>query len=210
MPKGFALILSAPSGTGKTTTCRVLREKLPDLKISVSHTTREIRKGEKEGLDYTFISQQEFEEKIKNKDFLEWAQVHNFYYGTSIQGIDKSLESGHDTLLELDVQGVESLRAMDYQGIYILILPPSIKEMEARLNKRGTDSEDRIRQRVETGKEEIKKYKMYDYVITNHVVEDTVNAILSILQAEKVRSPHYRPASPDIEALLKDGVDLDV
>lgn len=207
MPKGFALILSAPSGTGKTTTCRILREKLPDLKIAVSHTTREIRKGEKEGLDYTFISQQEFEEKIKNKDFLEWAQVHNFYYGTSFQAANSSLQSGHDTLLELDVQGVESLRAMNYQGIFILILPPSIKEMQARLTKRGTDAEDRILQRVETGKKEIKKYKMYDYVITNYVVEDTVNAILSILQAEKVRASQYQPTSPDIEALLKDGVD---
>ena len=207
MPKGFALILSAPSGTGKTTTCRVLREKLPDLKISVSHTTRVIRKGEKEGLDYTFISQQEFEEKIKSKDFLEWAQVHNFYYGTSFQAADTSLENGHDTLLELDVQGVESLRAMDYEGIYILILPPSIEEMQARLAKRGTDSEDSIRQRVETGKKEIKKYKIYDYVITNYVVEDTVSAILSILQAEKVRVTHYQPTSPGIEALLKDGVD---
>jgi guanylate kinase len=207
MPKGFALILSAPSGTGKTTTCRVLREKLPDLKILVSHTTRVIRKGEKEGLDYTFISQQEFEEKIKSKDFLEWAQVHNFYYGTSFQAADTSLENGHDTLLELDVQGVESLRAMDYEGIYILILPPSVEEMQARLTKRGTDSEDSIRQRVETGKKEIKKYKIYDYVITNYVVEDTVSAILSILQAEKFRATHYQPTSPGIEALLKDGVD---
>lgn len=207
MPKGFSLILSAPSGTGKTTTCRVLREKLPDLKISVSHTTRKIRKGEKEGLDYTFISQQEFEEKIKSKDFLEWAQVHNFYYGTSFQAADTSLENGHDTLLELDVQGVESLRAMDYEGIYILILPPSVEEMQARLTKRGTESEDRIQQRVETGKKEIKKYKIYDYVITNYVVEDTVNAILSILQAEKVRATYYQPTSPDIELLLKDGVD---
>jgi len=207
MPKGFALILSAPSGTGKTTTCRLLREKLPDLKIAVSHTTRIIREGEKEGLDYFFISPQEFEDKIKNKDFLEWAKVHNFYYGTSFQATDAYIDSGLDTLLELDVQGVEALRAMDYQGIYILILPPSIKEMESRLNKRGTDSAERIRQRVETGKGEIKKYKMYDYVITNHVVEDTVNAILAILQAEKVKASHYRPTSPDIEALLKDGVD---
>ena len=207
MPKGFALILSAPSGTGKTTTCRVLREKLPDLKISVSHTTREIRKGEKEGLDYTFISQQEFDEKIKSKDFLEWAQVHNFYYGTSFQAAENSLKNGHDTLLELDVQGVESLRAMDYEGIYILILPPSVEEMQARLTKRGTDSEDCIRQRVETGKKEIKEYKIYDYIITNYVVEDTVNAILSILQAEKVRATRYQPTSPDIEVLLKEGVD---
>ncbi|HIE79725.1 MAG TPA: guanylate kinase [Nitrospinaceae bacterium] len=160
MAKGFAIILSAPSGTGKTTTCNLLREKLPDLKFAVSHTTRTIRNGEKEGVDYIFISQKEFEDKIKNNDFLEWACVHDFHYGTSLQSVDTILKSGCDTLLELDVQGVEALRKMQYQGIYILILPPSIKEMAARLRKRGTDSEEHIQQRIETGKKEIKKYLM--------------------------------------------------
>lgn len=207
MPKGFALILSAPSGTGKTATCKILRERLPDLKIAVSHTTREIRKGEKDGVDYIFISKEEFEGKIKNNDFLEWAEVHNCYYGTSFQSAEIPLKNGHDTLLELDVQGVENLRKMEYQGVYLIIFPPSIQELEARLNKRGTDSEERIHLRLETGKKEIKKYKMYDYVITNHVVEDTVNAILAIMQAEKLRVSHYCPTSPDIEALLKDGTD---
>ncbi len=207
MGEGFAIILSAPSGTGKTTTCKLLREKLPDLKISVSHTTRAIRNGEKDGVDYIFISQKEFEDKIKNNDFLEWARVHNFYYGTSLQFIDKTLKNGCNTLLELDVQGVETLREMQYSGIYILILPPSIEEMKARLTKRGTDSEESILQRIETGKKEIKKYKMYDYVITNHEVENTVNAILSILQAERVRVFRYSPPSSDIEELLKDGAD---
>ena len=207
MPEGIALILSAPSGTGKTTICKILREKLPDLKIAVSHTTRPIRTGEKDGEDYYFISDKEFEEKIKNNDFLEWAKVHNCYYGTSFKSAEGHLKHGYDALIELDVQGVESLRKMDYQGVYLLIFPPSIAELEARLNKRGTDSKDRIRLRLETGKNEVKKYKMYDYVITNHVVEDSVNTILSILQAEKVRASLYQPTSPDIEALLKDGVD---
>ncbi len=207
MGKGFAIILSAPSGTGKTTTCNRLREKLPDLKFAVSHTTRTIRNGEKEGVDYIFISQKEFEDKIRNKDFLEWARVHDFYYGTSLQPADALLKNGCDTLLELDVQGVETLREMQYQGIYILLLPPSIEEMKARLIKRGTNSEESILRRIETGKREIKKYKMYDYVITNHEVENTVDTILSILQAEKVKVSHYSPPSPDIEELLKDGVD---
>lgn len=207
MPEGVALILSAPSGTGKTTACKILREKLPDLKIAVSHTTRDIRKGEKDGVDYYFISQKEFEDKIKNNEFLEWAKVHNCYYGTSLKSADELLEHGYDALMELDVQGVETLRKMNYQGIYLLIFPPSIEELEARLKKRGTDSEERIRLRLETGKNEIKKYKMYDYVITNHVVEDTVNDILAILRAEKVKVAHYRPTAPDIEALLNDGTD---
>ena len=207
MSEGFVIILSAPSGTGKTTTCKLLRKKLPDLKIAVSHTTRAIRNGEKDGVDYIFISQNEFEDKIKNNNFLEWARVHNFYYGTSLQSVDETLKNGHNILLEMDVQGVETLLKMKYQGIYILILPPSIKEMEARLNKRGTDSEESIQQRIETGKKEIKKYKMYDYVITNHEVEDTVNAVISILLAERVRVSQYSPTSPDIKELFKDGVD---
>jgi guanylate kinase len=207
MLEGFALILSAPSGTGKTTICKLLREKLPNLRFAISHTTRLPRDGEKDGVDYTFISTKEFEDKIKSNDFLEWAKVHNSYYGTSFQSIDEPKKSGHDALLELDVQGVESLRKMKYPGIFILILPPSIAELEARLRKRGTNSEESILQRIETGKAEIKKYKMYDYAITNHVVEDTVSSILTILHAEKVKSSRYSPTSADIEALMLDGTD---
>jgi len=207
MREGFALILSAPSGTGKTTTCKVLLERLPNLKIAVSHTTRSIREGEKDGTDYLFTSTEKFEEKIKNNDFLEWAKVHTSYYGTSLKSIETPKKKGNDILIELDVQGVESLRKMKYEGIYILILPLSITEMEARLRKRGTNSEESIKQRIETGKQEIKQYKMYDYVITNDVIEDTVNSILSILYAEKVKSAYYRPSSPDIEALFNDEVD---
>ena len=197
MGEGLAIILSAPSGTGKTTICKVLRKKLPDLKFAVSHTTRPIRKGEKDGVDYTFISNEEF----------EWAKVHNCYYGTSLQSAETPLKKGYDTLLELDIQGVKTLRDMKYQGVYILIFPPSVKELEARLKKRGTDSKENIHRRIETGKKEIKKYKMYDYVITNNEVEDTVTTFLSILQAEKSRVSLYKPTSPDIEELLKDGVD---
>ncbi len=207
MLEGFALILSAPSGTGKTTICKLLREKLPNLRFAISHTTRLIRDGEKDNVDYIFISTKEFEDKIKSQDFLEWAQVHNSYYGTSFQSIDEPKKNGHDALLELDVQGVESLRKMKYPGIFILILPPSIAELEARLRKRGTNSEESILQRIETGKAEIKKYKMYDYAITNHVVEDTVSSILTILHAEKVKSSRYSPTSADIEALMLDGTD---
>ena len=207
MPKGLALILSAPSGTGKTTLCKLLCEKLPGLKFVVSHTTREIRDEEKDGEDYIFIPKKEFEDKIKDNNFLEWAQVHDSYYGTSLRSAGSALENGGDMLFELDVQGVESLRKIEYQGIYILTLPPSIAEMRARLNKRGTDSEERILQRIETGKKEIKKYQMYDYIITNHVAKDTVDTIISILRAEKARTTHYRPTSPDIEALLKNEVD---
>jgi len=207
MPKGFAIIISAPSGTGKTTICNSLRESIPDLKFTISHTTRKIREGEVDGVDYIFISKNEFKNKIKNNDFLEWAQVHDNYYGTSLESADTTINKGYDTLLEIDIQGVKSLRKMNYQGTYIIIFPPSIKELEVRLRKRGSDSEEKILQRVETGKKEIKKYKMYDYIVTNHVVEDTVNNLISIMQAEKLKVQHYLPNSPDIKLLLKDEVD---
>jgi guanylate kinase len=207
MPNGFAIIVSAPSGTGKTTICNLLREKLFDLKFAISNTTRKIRKGESDGIDYIFTSKKEFEYKIKNNDFLEWAEVHGNYYGTSLKSASTPIKKGFDTLLELDTQGVQTLRKMKYQGIYILILPPSMEELEVRLRNRGTDSEERIIQRIETGKKEVKKYKMYDYIITNHVVEDTVTTLISILQAEKVKMPNYIPTSPDIEVLFKNEVD---
>jgi len=207
MPKGFAIIISAPSGTGKTTICNSLRESIPDLKFTISHTTRKIREGEVDGVDYIFISKNEFKNKIKNNDFLEWAQVHDNYYGTSLESANTTINKGYDTLLEIDIQGVKSLRKMNYQGTYIIIFPPSIKELEVRLRKRGSDSEEKILQRVETGKKEIKKYKMYDYIVTNHVVEDTVNNLISIMQAEKFKVQHYLPNSPDIKLLLKDEVD---
>ena len=199
---GLPIIISAPSGTGKTTTCKLLKQKLPNLKIATSHTTRKIRKGECQGVDYFFISKEEFESKKNNNDFLEWAKVHTEYYGTSFESIDKHRQNGFDILLELDIQGVNSLRNMDFEGIYIMILPPSIEEMTKRLKKRGTETEDDIERRLKTGKEEIKVYKKHDYVITNFEVEETVESILSIIRAEKSRVTRYIPTSEDIKELL--------
>jgi guanylate kinase len=199
---GLPIIISAPSGTGKTTTCKLLKQKLPNLKIATSHTTRKIRKGERQGVDYFFVSKEEFESKKNNNDFLEWAKVHTDYYGTSFESLDKHRQNGFDILLELDIQGVNSLRNMDFEGIYIMILPPSIEEMTKRLKKRGTETEDDIERRLKTGKEEIKVYKKHDYVITNFEVEETVESILSIIQAEKSRVARYIPTSDDIKELL--------
>lgn len=200
--KGLAIIISAPSGTGKTTTCKRLTQKMPDLKIATSHTTRKIRDGESDKIDYFFISKKEFESKRDNNDFLEWAQVHTEFYGTSFESIEKPQQEGFDTLLELDVQGVDSLRNMKFKGVYILILPPSIEEMSKRLRKRGTETEESIERRINTGKEEIKSYQKYDYVITNFDVEETVESIITIVHAEKSRVSRYIPTSNDIKELL--------
>ena len=199
---GLTIIISAPSGTGKTTTCKRLKERFPTLKIAISHTTRKIRDGEVEGVDYYYISKKEFEAKREKSQFLEWAQVHREYYGTSFETIEKHRQKGFDILLELDIQGVNSLRKMDFEGVYILLLPPSIEEMAKRLRKRGTETEESIERRIKTGKEEIKNYKKYDYIITNFEVEETVDSILAIVRAEKSSVIRYVPTSEDIKEIM--------
>ena len=133
---------------------------------------------------------------------MEWAKVHTDYYGTCLESIKKTQEKGGDILLELDVQGVDALRKMDFKGIFILILPPSIKEMTKRLKNRGTDTEESIERRIKTGKEEIKSYKKFDYVITKYEVEQAAESILAIVRAEKLKVFRYTPTSEDIKELL--------
>ena len=172
--KGIAYVLSAPSGTGKTTVLNRLRENVPELELSVSHTTRAPRAGEKDGIDYHFVSGETFQVMIQKGEFLEWAEICGNHYGTALQSINNRLESGKDLVLELDVQGAESLRGLKFEGVFVFVLPPSLKELEARLRNRGTDSEQSIRQRLDLGKEEIKHYSLYDYVVVNRDVDATV------------------------------------
>lgn len=202
-PEGIAFILSAPSGTGKTTLCKILRERCPDLKFSVSHTTRSPRKNETEGADYYFISEDDFKSKIERGEFLEWAKVHKNYYGTAFDTINQHKKKGQDLLLDLDVQGVHSLRQMKFDGIFIFLLPPSLDELRKRLLNRGTEPENVIQERIETGKEEIARYGLYDYVVTNIDMEETVATVASIIRAERSRASRYVPVAPDIKALLK-------
>jgi guanylate kinase len=203
--KGIIFILSAPSGTGKTTTCKILKQKLPELKFSVSHTTREARSGESEGEDYFYIPQKDFEDKIKRDEFLEWAKVHKQYYGTAFETIDRHRQNGEDILIELDVQGAKSLRDINYDAVFIFILPPSLKELEERLTKRGTEPPEIIRDRMEVGKNEIKQYELYDYILTNVNVEETAENLFSIIRAERCRKEIYEPSS-DLSSLLNNKV----
>ncbi len=206
--KGLAIIVSAPSGTGKTTVCARLRERMPGLRFKVSHTTRPPREGEVDGVHYHFISESEFQRRLKEGDFLEWARVHGHYYGTARQTVEDHLQRGEDLLMELDVQGVASLRAMEFDGVFIFILPPSLEELEKRLMKRGTEPPEKIRQRLETAKAEIIRYRLYDYVVTNHEVDDTVETVQTILKSEPFRSHRFQPESPDIQALIKTQVSV--
>jgi len=200
--EGIFLILSAPSGTGKTTLCQRLLERLPELRFNVSHTTRSPREKEIDGQDYFFISEEKFQTMRARGDFLEWAHIVGNFYGTAFETIQKSRENGHDVLLELDVQGAETLRRLKYPGVFIFFLPPSLEELTSRLENRETESEEKIKQRLDLGKREIKGCLKYDYILTNHEVEESVENIISIVKAEKFRTSRFVPASADIQALL--------
>jgi guanylate kinase len=201
-PNGITFIISAPSGTGKTTVCNILKQKLPALKFSVSHTTREPRDNEKDGIDYHFISKNIFEEKIKHDKFIEWAKVYQYYYGTAFVSIDSHKKNGDDVLIELDVQGAKSLRKLYYEAIFIFILPPSLKELEIRLRNRDTESESAIKDRLESSKNEVQQCKLYNYILTNINVEETAENIISIIKAEHLRKELYKPTSLDLKNLI--------
>jgi guanylate kinase len=201
--EGITFVLSAPSGTGKTTVCKALRQKIPALKFSISHTTRSPRPEEKEGEAYYFISNDEFEKKIAQGGYLEWAKVFDHYYGTSVESANKGNEGQQNLLIELDVQGAQTLRKNNFPGVFIFLLPPSLEELAIRLKKRDTDSIDKINQRLATGKQEIKNVRLYDYVITNVDIDETVQTIQAIMNAEACRTARFDPSSDDIRSLLK-------
>ena len=200
-PNGITFIISAPSGTGKTTVCKTLKQKLPKLKFSISHTTREPRDNETNGIDYHFISKNNFEEKIKHDKFIEWAKVYQHYYGTAFESVDSRKKNGADVLIELDVQGARSLRKLNYKAVFIFILPPSLKELEIRLRNRNTESESVIRDRLKSSKNEVQQCKLYDYILTNINIEETSENIISVIKAEHLRKELYQPTSLDLKSL---------
>ena len=203
--EGLAIILSAPSGTGKTSVCFSLKKRYPDLKFSVSYTTRPPRDKERNGVDYQFISNDAFQKMLDNDEFLEWTKIHDNRYGTSIKNLEETKKKGQDIVLELDVRGVETLRSLRFPGIYIFIVPPSMEELKNRLTERATEPEDKIQERLAVGKSEIAKIDSYDYVVTNHDVEDTADTIISILKAEQSKREHYTPECPEIQGILNLG-----
>jgi guanylate kinase len=155
--RGSLFVVSAPSGTGKTTLCQKLREALPDLKFSVSYTTRKPREGEINDVHYTFVDEDEFRLMITDGEFVEWAQVHGNFYGTSKKRIEALMNEGLDVLLDIDVQGGGQIRAHFPDSVLIFVLPPSMDELKKRLSGRMTDSEDVINKRLVNAVDEIKE-----------------------------------------------------
>jgi len=178
-------VVAAPSGTGKTTVCRRLVDRNERLVFSISHTTRPIREAENDGVDYHFVSAEEFQRLIDAGAFIEWAVYNGNHYGTSWDSIEAPLASGRDVLLEIEVQGARQVRERLDDARMIFLLPPSFETLRERLTGRGTDSEDVIRKRLDLAREEFEAIGHFDYAIENDDLERCVAAIESVLRAER-------------------------
>jgi len=186
--QGILFLLSAPSGAGKTTLSGRLFDRVPDLHPSISYTTRPPRPGEVDGQDYHFISEEQFMRLRGAGAFAEWARVHDFLYGTARAPLDEVLSSGHDLLLDIDVQGVKQLKATyAATSVSIFVLPPSWEELECRLRGRGTDDDEVIARRLQRAREEAHELINYDYWVVNDQVERAVAILQGIITAERAR-----------------------
>jgi len=179
---GHIFILSAPSGAGKTTLGRTLRETFPFIRYSVSHTTRSPRQGERDGVDYFFISKRNFEEGIRLNHWAEWALVHGHYYGTSAAYLNQTLEDGHDVLLDIDIQGTRQLLDRYPDSITIFVMPPNLKVLRKRLETRGTDSPEVIEKRLAAAEEEINQKHIYRYIVINDSLPEATAELCDIIR----------------------------
>ena len=194
---GQLFILSAPSGAGKTTLLKQVMPQVRGLSFSVSHTTRAPRKGERNGVDYHFVSAEEFLQMRDDSLFLEWAEVHGNYYGTSKPEILKTLAQGNDIVLDIDVQGAAIiLRDKLVPAVSVFIAPPSLIELEQRLRGRGTDSNETIELRLGNAEKEMQAAPNYDYLVINDIVEDAAATLLSVIIAERSRSRRLPTGEP--------------
>ena len=180
-------IISAPSGSGKSTLVDRVRQIVPGLKFSISYTTRAPRAGEQNGREYYFVSRAEFEEMVRKDEFLEHANVFGNYYGTARRFLREAEEEGKDLLLDIDVQGAAQIKRKIPQAASIFILPPNRQELEKRLRTRSLDAENVIQRRLVTASREIENYDKYDYILINDRLEESIDALKSILLAERLK-----------------------
>ena len=186
-------MVSGPSGAGKTTLYREAASSLPNLKHSVSYTTRRPRPGEVNDRDYTFINRDEFKGMIDRAEFAEWAEIHGKLYGTSKKRLEETMDSGIDAILDIDVQGAEQLKKKYKGGVYIFVLPPSLEALGERLQKRMVNSKEEIEKRLKVAAKEIKRYREYDYVIVNNILEDALKELSAIIISKRVSTERVDP-----------------
>jgi guanylate kinase len=196
--RGLLFIVSAPSGTGKTTLVERLVQQLPDLRMSRSYTSRSARPGEQNGVDYNFVSRDRFEAMVRERAFLEWADVFGNYYGTARADTDACLEAGLDVVLVIDVQGARQVRTSGMETVSIFVLPPSAAVLEQRLRGRSKDSEEQIRRRLAVARGEVGEFERYEYVVVNDEIETAVGRLRSIVEAERARVAPMRAAAETI------------
>lgn len=200
MSQGLLIIVSGPSGAGKGTVCCAYMEKHPDTLLSISATTRAPRSGEKEGVNYFFLSDAEFEKKIEEGDFLEYAKVYGHHYGTPRKYVRDNLMHGRDIILEIDIQGALAVKDRCEEGVFIFIVPPSMEELKRRIIARGTETKKEALTRFKQSYEELNFISRYNYVIVNDTVEEAVRKMEAIITAEKCRVGRFQEWSiPDKE-----------
>lgn len=183
--KGTLIVISGPSGVGKDSVCNELLKKHNDLYLSVSMTSRSPRPGEVEGKDYFYVTKKQFRENIKEKKFLEHAIVHGEHYGTPKDNVIKQINNNKDVILLIDIQGALKIKRKYKNGIFIFLMPPSMKELKERLVNRGTETKEKIISRFKTAYKEINEISKYNYVVVNDTIENAVNKIEAILLSSK-------------------------
>src|SRR6266581_3071006 len=198
--RGALIVVSAPSGAGKTTLCHEVRRLVPDLFYSVSHTTRLPRAGEVDDKDFHFVSEAEFLDMRDKDEFAEWAEVHGHRYGTPVKALEGALGRGLDVLLDIDTHGARQLRQRYPEAVSVFIMAPSLAELEARLRERKSDASREIQRRLSRAREEIAAWRQYDYLIINRDVKEAVDQLATIIQAERCRTSRLTLKFPDVEA----------
>ncbi len=199
---GLLIVVSAPSGTGKTSICRQLMDLWPNLRFSVSYTTRPARAGEQEGKDYHFVSEEVFRQKIARGEFIEWVENYGYFYGTAEATIRSLMEEGRDLLVDVEPRGAKELKKSFPGAIFVFILPPTFAELKERLQKRGFDGEEAIQRRLNEAFAESREVVWYDYVIFNDDLEEAVCRLSAVYEAEQSRRERMMER---IKVFLKQG-----
>lgn len=185
--KGILFVISAPSGTGKTTLARKLIEQIPDLQFSISYTTRSPRANERDGEDYHFVSHNRFKEMVERDEFLEWAEVLGNYYGTSRSFVERLTQQRIDLILDIDTQGAKKVKEKGVEAVLIYLLPPSFQSLRERLFHRGLDSHEQIQYRLAHARKDMEEALGFHYVVLNDQMEETLDLLRAIVLAERCR-----------------------